>query len=200
MTWSLEGELCNLAAASSLAEALVTLRVISREEDLLKVVVIENWSRKGNETHCLTFEVRTPAGNKCLILKACTPSWGPISIEATLEEWLRRREFLSARGINTPALYVAAKGVLIEDFIPLSLTPRLVGQWPDLRPQILKLARVLSEERFLAVDFLNDLRTDGRDIYLVDFGQDLGQPYVLETPRDYRGEVDQWFKRVEEAN
>lgn len=109
-----------------------------------------------------------------LLVKACVAFRPGSTIDQVLDEWISRRETLDEAGVSTPRLYGRGKGVLVEEFIPFSISECL-GARPRLLLRALAFfAGALEKCGFLPVAPYVDLRSHGSDVVAVDFGEDLG--------------------------
>jgi hypothetical protein len=195
--WSIDTELRQATGSDDTATALRSLAVLSPEEALAKIVTKQDWVRGGAESYIYTFEVVSTTGRTVsLIIKAHTPAPGPTSIEKSLSEMLRRRELLRHSGVRTPTLYYAGRGIVIEQYVPFSWVDRFEERLKDpgkvlkLAIEVVVIAMVLDDCGFAPVDVISDLRVDvNEEVYLVDFGQDLGPAWA--SPN--RGENEKRF-------
>jgi hypothetical protein len=194
---TIEEEIKTFAGESSLTRSLRRLGILSVDEDCEWIRVVRDWERGGAETHNLVFEVGSTRRAAIYIMKACTPFSFGIPIEQVLQRWMQRRNLLLRHGVKAPRVYGAHQGILIEDFIPLKLEDLEPSQWSkDLIRQVLQFARTLSELRFAAIGPFADLMTDGQSVYLVDFGEDLGEPYAESRFPDYVNLAITWLRSL----
>lgn len=184
--WTLEGELRKVTGAASEAEALLALNIIPDFNITYQIRSDKDWTRGGAETYIFRFWVSTPGhGEKGYIIKACVSFNIALGIEGVINEWLSRRRLLSQSGVTVPNLVYAGHGVIIEELIPWELReylrdkPQALGQ---LFPLMVDYAAVLSKWGFAPVDGFYDLRTRGMDVVVIDFGEDLGPPRLIEGP------------------
>jgi hypothetical protein len=177
--WSIESELISLSGTNDLRTGLVRLGLIGKPDQEYVIDIDQGWFRSGAETYSFFFTVKTGGNRRSFVLKACTPAMGGTSLEVIFEKWLARRKLVSAAGVNTPDLYAAGKGVLLEQYIPLSLAEFLrekPGEILRAVDPLCRIAAVLMRLGFRATSLFADLRTDTEKMYLVDFGEDLGEP------------------------
>jgi hypothetical protein len=89
--------------------------------------------------------------------------------------WLSRRAEIAEIGISTPRLYGASAATLIEEYVPYRLGEalKLSSDRADLLRAIGQAAARLVNAGFFVMS-AQDWRSRGRDVVLVDFGQDLG--------------------------
>jgi hypothetical protein len=200
ITWTLEGELCKLARVSNIDEALLSLSLISQEDAWFKLSTLQDWRRGGAETFTYMFEIRTERQAKRYVMKACVV-FGAGPLDVVVGEWVRRRRLLHGLGVVTPRLYVAASAVLIEDFVPLSIHEALQTARSEDRAKLLyalgHTAAVLHKAGFEPLS-MHDCRSDGTNVVLVDFGEDLGSESGQNPPfgEDRHTELPTWIKSL----
>lgn len=201
--WSLERELCKAAGVDSIGPALIELGVLGRGERLEEWREITTWQRSGAESYLYRFEVVASSGRSIsLLLKAFVPFPGPVSLEEGLEELLRRRRILADRGINVPRAYYSGNGLIVEDFIPYALSDiieRLTQErasYVRMLAHLLFYAAVLDELGFVPVEAFDDLRCDGRRVYVVDFGEDLGPPNLRNEGTVAQRQLFRWLEKM----
>lgn len=166
---------------------------MSDDDQQPAIYVTEDWHRGGAETYVLVFELRTRRYARKFIVKACTPFSPAISIDRVLGRWLTRRRTIEECGCAVPRLYAARSGTLIEDYIEyeLGMFPRFAWT-PTMTKDLLHFADVLLRKRFSAVTPFADLRTDGHRVYVIDFGEELGDSNATLSPPDYRLQALCW--------
>jgi hypothetical protein len=94
-------------------------------------------------------------------------------------EWVARRRLLEAEGVRTPRLYHVGRALVVEEFIPEGLSGHLRNhrrRAGHLCDQVIHYAATLQKHGFCPLSPFHGLRTDGRDVFAIDFGQDLGPP------------------------
>jgi hypothetical protein len=179
-SWSLTSQLCGLADTIELREALVALNMLSHDAGDFTITTVEDWHRGGAETFIYRFRIACD-GFTCsdYILKACVPFSPATPIEYVLNQWHDRRILLSMHGVRTPTLHAIGNGVLLEEFIPHSISD-LIRTYSDRTEPIAQatahLAGVVARLRFIPTDLFSELRTHGTDSVMIDFGSDLGPP------------------------
>lgn len=178
--WSLQKELCGLAKTRTVDEALKRLGLVDPPCSKATLEEVHGWTRSGSETFTYGFRIVPPSGApQELLLKAIVAFSLTRSLGELNNEWLRRRQILASEGIKTPTLHFAGKALLVEQFIPKKLSSHLkrtrAGS-THLVDQVLQLAAVLERHEFCPISPFNGLRTDGADVFVVNFGQDLGPP------------------------
>lgn len=196
--WSLEKELCGLVKATSVREALWRLGVISEPSSEAVIQEVHGWTRGGAETFIYRFRVLLPGTVNDVLLKAIVAFSTAKPLSEIGDEWVTRRRLLEHEGIRTPTLYYAGRALLVEQFIPEKLSDFLRrGRTETTRlfDQVIQYAATLEKLGFCPASLCHDLRTDGVDVFVVDFGQDLGPP-ALTSRRDGRllREAIRWLK------
>jgi hypothetical protein len=114
-----------------------------------------------------------------LLLKAVVGFSPTHSLIEVADQWVARRRLLDYEGISTPTLYCAKRALLMEQFVPHNLCDHLrrsPAAPTRLVNQVIQLTAVLDKLGFCPVSPFHSLRTDGLDVFVVDFGQDLGPP------------------------
>lgn len=197
--WSIESELCKLAKANSIADALAFFSIIPRGTRDFKLCGGKEWRRGGAETYLYDFSVILEGGvERRLMLKACVPYALQSSVESILAEWIERRSLLKTLHVATPDLYFAGQGVVLEEYIPYSFWEQLGKSEGTRRLSLLTdLAHyifVLSKLGFRSIDAFADLRSTGNNLVTIDFGEDLGPPDQLNP-----GSIDQYTRKACDA-
>ncbi|MFS8084829.1 MAG: hypothetical protein ACMG6H_04310 [Acidobacteriota bacterium] len=157
------------------------LQLLAQDENLIRLTDCKPWTRGGAESFVASgvLAVRTGNGREIerqIILKAYV-GFG-YSPEKRVETWRERSEVLASHGIPVSRVYSVSKGVLFTQFIKWSLLEFLELTSVDSATWASNLGRVvdaLDDLRVHPVSLLPDLRTDGSVIYIVDFGEDLGE-------------------------
>ena len=181
VSWTLEKELRGLVNASTTGEALCRLGLASDPDDPPRLEEIHPWRRGGAETYLYRFKVIGSAHEHSVLLKAVTAFSTARTLSKLTEEWVCRRRLLTADGICTPKCYFSGRALLVEQYIEkkLALWLRLQpANSVELTDQVFALAGVMDRLGFSPVSAFDRLRTDGENVYIVDFGQDLGPPGI----------------------
>lgn len=166
-----------------LQSGLKELQVLSGAETLVGLLECEPWKRGGAESFVCSgvVTIRTENNielNRKIILKA----YGGFasSPENKVRSWQERSLKLAQHGIPISKVYSVFKGVLFAEFIEWSLIEFLAKHntvwyvnWAA--KNLSAIADGLEKLRAHPVSLLPDLRTDGSLIYLVDFGEDIGE-------------------------
>jgi hypothetical protein len=177
--WSLEGELCDMAGESKLESAVKELGLLPRSIQLSELRPSGPWRRGGNETYIYCFTAVGSGGwRRSLVLKAVVAFSPGASVGSIADQWVKRRELLAKERVNVPRLYAVRRATILEDYVPhlvsSALTrPRLRG---PLLMGLIEYAAALARLRFRPMAPFSDLRTFGRTVVPVDFGEDLGPP------------------------
>jgi hypothetical protein len=197
MNKTLDKQLEEFAEEKSLPNALGKLGILHSGEDFKSAHLVRDWTRGGAETYNLIFEIVSSQRRSSYILKACVPFSPAIAIDRVLAGWIDRRNLLQNQGVTPPRLYGVRLGMLLEDFIPYELSTLAPSKWnTKIVQQVFHLAKSLTELRFAAVSPFADLRTDEVLIYPVDFGSDLGGPYVTSAIPDYFALAQNWLESL----
>lgn len=183
--WSLEGELCKLAGVNDFHEALEVLQLIQDQSSHIDIRRSDSWDRGGAETYTYKFWVKENGQiNKGYILKACV-AYSPLGLDSILNEWIARRRLVTDAGVLTPRLMTYGFGVILEEFIEFELRTRLLQCEELVSPLLRQVAShigTLLKLGFSPTNVLDDLRSRGNDVVMIDFGEDLGPPYVFSQP------------------
>jgi len=187
--WTLESELCGLAETAGVGEALCRLGIVKGAESEPRIEELHGWVRGGAETFIYRFRVAERDTVHDVMLKAIVAFSTARSLEELGLEWLARRRLLQAEGVWTPQLYYMGRALIIEEFIPEALSSHLRerrGRNPHLEDQVIHYAAALQKHGFSPLSPFHGLRTDGRNVFAVDFGQDLGPPKLSARRRGRR--------------
>lgn len=177
--WTIERELCLLGDADSVGGALVSLGLASLVP-VHRIVTVHDWWPAGAETYCYVFTLVGEQAERTLILKSFVPTPGTYSVAEALATSLDRSRQLSTCGVRAPAVYGAKNGTALFDYIEHSLVDFLGNRTTTspLRRELISKALKIIESVHCAgyrpVDIVRDLRTNGREVFMVDFGWDLG--------------------------
>ena len=177
--WTLEKELCGLAGASCVRDALLGLGIIGEQLPEPALEEVHGWRRGGAETFIYRFRVVQDDDAHDVVLKAIVAFSTAKSLTALGEDWVARRRLLQHEGIATPQLYYSGRALVVEEFIPEGLSgflKRRPFHSVHLFDQVIRYAATLEKHGFCPMAPFHGLRTNGTDVYAVDFGQDLGPP------------------------
>lgn len=185
-SWSIERELCKLAGDPDPQAALAGLGLIQSPTATYELTELQPWARSGSETYSFVFSVVEAGGKEQTCrLKACVAFTGAQDLETTLRSWLRRRKLLSTVGVNTPHLFGAGHGVLLEEEIPLDVAEAMgAGRSSKVLSGLVDIAAALTRLKFSPVAAFGDVRSRGDDAVFVDFGSDLGDPVETSNAKD----------------
>ena len=136
------------------------------------------WAPRGAESYTAAGSAKFRQGGqeaeKRFIAKACTK----FCPEQAVHEWMQRREVLRQEGVMVPELLYQGPAEYYEQFLPLTaeaaLSTAAEPQLSALIEDIGRIERVLKERFKYAVFDLKELRSDGRRIYVCDYGEDIG--------------------------
>jgi len=104
----------------------------------------------------------------------------PFISRATPQDRIQIERILR-EGILTSRLYHAGKALLVEQSVPLKLSDHLKGRPSErkrLIDQVIRFAAVLEKQGFCPISPFHGLCTDRHDVFVTDFGQDIGPPGV----------------------
>ena len=180
-SWTLAGELKQLSGTDDLSGWFHEVGLMPPSDEFLSLETIRDWYRSGAETYSLKFAVMKRAGmrHECF-MKACV-AYGGEPLREIFASWLSRRAVVAESGIATPILYIAGRAILVEEYIPHTLSDVLIhgGKRSSVVGAIGSTAARLVNVGFAPISS-HDWRSRGNDVVLVDFGQDLGQCHVDE--------------------
>lgn len=198
--WTLEKELCGLADMVSVAKALVSLGLVDEGSRQPRLEEVHGWMRGGAETYIYRFRVVDDLVTRDVVLKAVVAFSMAKSLAQLGGEWVERRQLLERDGVRTPRLYYAGRALIVEEFIPERLSSFLEGkpaQALQLADQVIHYAAALEKHAFRPVAPFHGLRTNGTDVFAVDFGQDLGPPgLAVRRGRRLLREAIRWLSRA----
>jgi hypothetical protein len=180
--WSLDAELKSLAGEDDLTLAVKNLGLVPADAPSFSIEVSDGWYRGGAETYIYRFRIGTCLGYSAeYLLKACVAFSPGRTLERILDSWIRRRRLLSQLDISVPALFARDDGEILEEYIPYSFLEELRGESRNaahLSRSLAEYAGSLAGLGFKPIEAFADLRSRGCDAVPVDFGEDLGDPYV----------------------
>lgn len=136
------------------------------------ISVVNDWHRSGAETYATDFVVGHDKQH--LIAKACV-KFTPLE---AVKEWLERRQVINDAGLTTPKLHIVEGSVVVEEFIPHTLSdayqnPIAYDSRERLKNGLNDTLQTIYGLGFNALS-LHDLRSRGNDVVIIDFGSDLG--------------------------
>jgi len=196
--WTLEKELCDLGKARSAAEALRRLGIVGEHRPDAVVEEVEGWTCAG-DSYTYRFRVVLPEATHEVVLKAIVAFSLARSLKELADDWVGRRRLLEREGIPTSRLYHAGRALLVEQSVPLKLSDHLKcrpAEQTRLVDQVIGFAAILSKLGFCPISPFHGLKTDGHNVFVTDFGQDLGPPGVT-SKRNGRllREAVRWLER-----
>lgn len=177
-----------LRNASTSSDLLVALEkglrianVLRNSEQLVSYQDRFAWRLGGSETYVSQFDVVvSEAGNyayKRLIAKAAVRFGEPS--EYTIRQWLRRQARLNDFSVATARCYGHRWGILFQELISHSFTSWFLKQSEITQRRFSHLltttAQRIERAGFAPVGLIRDLRTDGSKLFVIDFGEDLGE-------------------------
>lgn len=139
--------------------------------------MVSDWERRGAETYSLFFDSANSHGVQRYVLKVCIAGYGDHT--GTVDRWMERRTAVAGAGIQVPVLLARAGSAFCEEYVPLSLGDALAAGSPDTGSLVRALAVTLGGLKCLGFNpgRLDDLRSRGTDVVVVDFGADLTLPW-----------------------
>jgi hypothetical protein len=198
--WTLEKELCDLVDAPRVGEALFRLGILRAPTPKPRIEEVHGWQRGGAETFIYRFRVQRRETVHDVLLKAVVAFSTARTLSELGGEWIARRRLLEEEGIRTPQLYFAGRALVVEQFIPEGLSGFLRREGTDtthLADQVIRYAATLEKHGFCPLSPFHGLRTNGTDVFAVDFGQDLGPPGVTgRRNRRLLREAIRWLNRA----
>ena len=187
--WTLEQELCKLADANDISQALCNLNLLETPDTPFSLDGDKDWIRGGAETYIYRFRLKKDNNGKEqeYIIKACIAYSPSSQLSDILEEWVKRRNTLGLNGIATPHLVGYGKGILIEEYIPHLFKDILQKNPSKLDVYLYQLAMyagTLHRLNFSPMEPFADLRSRGEDLVAVDFGEDLGPQLTKDVDKN----------------
>jgi hypothetical protein len=178
-SWSLEKELCGLVKARSVREALLRLHLIEKLDPDPLLQETQGWTQEHPEAFVYRFRVVLPRTAHEVVLKAIVAFSMAKSLVELAEEWIGRRRLLEMEGVLTSKLYYAKRAVLVEQSVADKLSDHLRRSPTErLFDQVIVFAGILEKHGFCSISPFHGLKTDGCDVFVTDFGQELGPPGV----------------------
>jgi len=164
-----------------LRKSLEKIGIIKENEQIISYQEISSWERGGSEIYIAVAKViieniRGKKEERKFIAKAIVKMF-PEIVEKV---WLKRIEILKKIGIKTPHLYSIHNCVFYQEYVPYNAKEIIDKAYGEKRKDIIsKLAYIaarLDISGFRPLDFIRDLRSDGKEFYYCDVGEDLGSP------------------------
>jgi hypothetical protein len=196
--WTLEKELCGIAKTRSAGEALRRLGIVGADSPDAALEEVEAWTCAG-DCYTYRFRVLLPEATHEVVLKAVVAFSIARSLTEMAEEWVRRRRLLEREGVLTSKLYHAGRALFVEQSVPLELSDHLRSRPAErkrLADQVIQFAAILSKKGFCPLSPFHALKTDGSDVFVTDFGQDIGPPGVTSRRNGHLlREAVRWLER-----
>jgi hypothetical protein len=196
--WTLEKELCGIAKTRSAGEALRRLGIVGADSPEAALEEVEAWTCAG-DCYTYRFRVLLPKATHEVVLKAVVAFSIARSLTEMAEEWVRRRRLLEREGVLTSKLYHAGRALFVEQSVPLELSDHLRSRPAErkrLADQVIQFAAILSKKGFCPLSPFHALKTDGSDVFVTDFGQDIGPPGVTSRRNGHLlREAVRWLER-----
>ncbi len=178
--WTLEKELCDIAKTRSAGEALRRLGIVGADSPDAVLEEVETWICAG-DCYTYRFRISLPEATHEVVLKAVVAFSIARSLTEMADEWVSRRRLLEREGVRTSKLYHAGRALFVEQSVPIELSDHLHGQPAErkrLADQVIRFAAILAKRGFCPLSPFHALKTDGSDVFVTDFGQDIGPPGV----------------------
>lgn len=173
--------------AQKLSSALITMGIVKPDEQPLSYEEWYNFTRGGAEVYVaaaqVIFEKKGKIEARPFVSKAI------IAGNESMKQMLERRTMLASFNILVPELYSAINACICEQFIPFAINNDAVLNGHitlQVLDDITYAATVLDIRGFPDFNFINDMRTDGKHAYYVDFGWDLWNPGKHPVDNAYR--------------
>lgn len=165
-----------LPSASSIEGWLKDHHVIPFKSLLLNYSDEEPWFRSGSETYLARASAQYLLGpdhentiTVTFVLKALVGLFS----SAQADKWRTRRTLLQQIRVPVSNWFDLFDATIVEPFYPYG---RDSFNNPLYLPNLVRIAALLDGHGFRTLNFLSDLRSDGRQLYYIDFGFDLGEP------------------------
>lgn len=158
--------------------------LLANDETLLSFEDDTDWTRGGSETYISSLVLQCVASDSTVIKrKVIGKAYAGMGLGISPEErviiWQKRAQRLKASGAVVSKVYGVSKGIIYTDFIETLFVDYLRDNdnsttWEWAAHKLSLLSNILDDLKVYAITLLYDLRTDGREIYIVDFGEDIG--------------------------
>ena len=170
-----------------LSSALIKIGVVKSDEQLYSYEEWHNYTRSGAEVYVAAAQVIVEKGGK----REARPfvSKAIINGNESMKQMLKRRTMLASFDILVPELYSTTDACINEQFIPYAIDSYTVLKGHitlHVLNDIIHAATVLDIRGFPTFSFIDDMRTDGKRAYYVDFGWDLWNPGKHPVDNAYR--------------
>lgn len=166
----------NLSPAALIENWLKDHHVIPFESLLLEYVDEEQWFRSGSETYLARASAKylLPQDHENTItvpfvLKALVGLFP----SAQADKWRTRRNMLQQIGISVSNWFDLYDATIVEPFYPYGKDS---FNNPAYLPDLVRIASLLDSHGYRTLSFLSDLRSNGEQLFYIDFGFDLGEP------------------------
>lgn len=191
---------CEIISSNSLYAGLLRLGIIAPVEALIAYKDITAWHRGGAETFVSDFIISIgPFSNQStrhIIAKAIVAICDVTTIDRI---WKGRMERLREFGVETPKVFSFWDGMIFQEYISYDFQEFFHSSCTDdrqsLKEDLLNLARRVDNAGFFVTGFVQNIRTDGRKLYLVDVGEDLGHFSNSQTGHTAFKNVQRWLQQ-----
>lgn len=171
----------SLAGEENIFSAVRSLGLGYSGEGNFLLSTIADWAARGTETYTYVFSLsQQSCAPRNFLLKAFVPFPGTVTVAAAMERHLANGRLLEEAGGMVPHVYASGEGTILCDYISddafVHLGSLEVGTepWVRIGRGILGSRRAVHAAGFAPADGDIDVRTDGRTVYVVDLGEDLG--------------------------
>jgi len=181
--WTIEKEILTLSEEKNIRSALISAKLLEIHDELVEIQEIENWRRGGAETYVYTFQLIYRVANpKKLIAKAMV-AWQAALPAEQQARWQYKMNDFTALGLKVPQCFLSGKSLIIEEFIEHDI--RSYYQQTELKEEfvsaVTEYGLIVINSGFAPVNIIGNLRTDGKQIYWIDFGTDLGDRGIKQS-------------------
>ncbi|HEX8495371.1 MAG TPA: hypothetical protein VF658_21340 [Pyrinomonadaceae bacterium] len=187
----------------NIGQGLVELRIIRDQSHLVNYRDLHSWHRGGGETYVSDFSIDFVDENddvqtlhilgKAIICLT--------NVEHRWKQWEKRSNILIAHGVNVPNNFSYWRGVVFQQYIPFDFcsyfATRSAAERSLLADKLIDFAIKIDKAGFYVTGFMHNLRTDGNDIYIVDVGEDLGDPDASLDSRRTFDLANRWIQRAQ---
>jgi len=155
------------------------LKILDSSEHLAEYEDITEWKRGGAETYIARSKIKfiNDSGKlqeKEFVAKAIVTLCG--NLTERCNELMKRRETLRKNGALVSEVYTVHKATIYEKYLPLEAQEALDSRCnkKQLEDDLQKILLALEKSGAKTENVLRDMRSDGKHIYFVDYGEDLG--------------------------
>jgi hypothetical protein len=175
-------QLCDESSShfERIQSAMRRIGILSDNELLVTYVDNSAWKLGGAETYISDFLITCNsygANRSYHVIAKAIFKWG-LNIDQVIQEWIDRQQRLDAFKVPTPRLFGYCRGILFQQFISFRFQDyfRCAQHTEKIRlgTKLLNLAYKIDKAGFYPRGLVEDLRTDGEELFVIDLGEDLG--------------------------